>query len=172
RLEQIQWYDCTRVHLRTLGSECERIRLGLGDGCPVAFQGDTRRFRTTTRSGIQRVNRVNLPIGQREIKNLKILCDTSWLHGFWNRRATLLNVPTQHNLSRTFAVLFSNVIEYLVIQCPLLSVSVDSYTTDGRPRLGDNAVLGVQCLQLTLLEIRMIFNFAYRRNHVNLHQEI
>src|SRR5699024_12631716 len=139
------------------GSEGGRIRLGLGDGCLVAFHGDTRRCRTTTRSGIQRVNRVNLLIGQREIKNLKILCDTSWLHGFWNRTATLLNVPTQHNLSRTFAVLFSDVIEYLVMQCPVLSVSVDSYATDARAGRGDNAVLGLACSPLTLLAIRMIF---------------
>src|SRR5699024_10827214 len=153
-------------------SDREWFRLGLGDGCPVAFQGDTRRFRTTTRSGIQRVNRVNLLIGQREIKNLKILCDTSWLHGFWNRRATLLIVPTQHNLSRTFAVLFSNVIERLVIQCPLLSGSVDSYTTDGRPRLGGRAVVGVRCLLLTLGGMRMSLKLVYRRNQVNLRREI
>ena len=55
--------------------------------------------RPATDGGIDRVDRGNLLRRQREIKNIEVLCDALWLHGFGNGRESMLEVPAKNNLS-------------------------------------------------------------------------
>lgn len=49
-----------------------------------------------------------------------------------------------------------------------IAVAVRAQTTDGRPCLGEDAMLAVEFLQLALLDVRVHLNPVDRRNHVSL----
>ncbi len=59
----------------------------------------------------------------------------------------------------------------VVVEGALLSVAIDRDAADGRPRLGEDAVLSVQGLQLLLLEVGVHLDLVHRRHDIGLGQE-
>ena len=66
----------------------------------------------------------------------------------------LLHVPRQHDLGRALRVSSSDAADGLVVEGAALvaALGVEGDPADRRPRLGQDAVLGVEGLDVTLLE--------------------
>lgn len=57
---------------------------------------------------VQRIQFRHVFSRQFKIKDIRIFFDAMFFHGFWNGDHTMLEVPTQHDLRRRFAVFFAS----------------------------------------------------------------
>jgi len=74
-------------------------------------------------------------------------------------------MPAQHDLSWRLTVPTPDLDQSRIVEAALLAASVGGYAADRRPCLGEDAVLGVQCLQFLLLEVGVQFDLVDGRNH-------
>src|SRR4051812_39654676 len=79
-------------------------RLRLGDRHPVVLEGDAGGIRSTTRAGVQRVDRGDLLAGELEVEDGKVLGDAGRLDRLRDRGAALLQMPAEHHLGDRLAV--------------------------------------------------------------------
>jgi hypothetical protein len=119
----------------------------LGDLHTVSFKGDAVRVRSAAHSGVERVDRGYLLARELEVEDVEVLGDAGGLGRLRDRGAGLLQVPAQHHLSGRLAVLARDLQQRRVLECALLAAPVGGDAADGRPGMGQDAVLGVHALQ-------------------------
>jgi hypothetical protein len=100
-------------------------------------------------------DRRQLVSGELEVEHVEVLGDAVSLGRLRDGRATLLQVPAEHDLRRALGVRLGDpeddpVLERAGVRATL---AVEGDAADGRPSLGQDAVLSVQRLDLALLEV-------------------
>jgi hypothetical protein len=70
-------------------------------------------------------------------------------------------MPAQHDLRRCLAVRLGDLADDRVLQgAGVAAVAVERDPADGRPRLGEDAVLGAEGLDLALLVVRVYLDLV------------
>src|SRR5690606_28751541 len=64
------------------------------------------RNRSALLIAVERSNPFHILIGQREVEYVNVFANPFWMDGFRNDDRTFLQVPTQNDLGRCFAVFF------------------------------------------------------------------
>jgi hypothetical protein len=117
-----------------------------GISLPYVFEGDAVGVRSAAHSGVERVDGCDLLAGELEVEDVEVLGDAGGLGRLRDRGAALLQVPAQHHLRGRLAVLARDLEQRRVVERALLATAVGGDAADGRPGLGDDAVLGVHAL--------------------------
>ncbi len=133
-----------------------RNRSCFGNLAAEALEGDVLGLGASTDAGVERVEGRDLVAAELEIEDVEVLRDPGGLGGLRNRGAALLEVPAQHHLSRGLVVSGRDLQDRGILERALPALPVGGDAADRRPGLGEDAVLGVQRLQLLLLEVRAV----------------
>ena len=100
-----------------------------------------------------------------EVEDVEVLGDAVRLGRLRDDRAALLQVPAQHHLRRRLAVRLGDLADDRVLEgAAVAAVAVEGDAADRRPRLGEDAVLGAERLDLALLEVGVHLDLVDRRH--------
>ena len=143
-----------------------------GIGRPKASRVMSVGLRAAALIGVQGVDRGELVGAQLEVEHVEVLRDAVRLGRLRDDGAALLQVPAQHHLRRGLAVGLGDLADHRVLErAAVLAVAVEGDAADRRPRLGQDAVLGAERLDLALLEVRVHLDLVDRRHDRRLRQE-
>ena len=115
-------------------------------------------------AGLERVDRGDSSSVSSKSKTSMFSAMRCRLGRLRDHRAALLEVPAQHHLRRRLAVRLGDPGDGRVFErAGVLAVAVEGDAADRRPGLGEDAVLGVERLDLGLLEVRVDLDLVDRR---------
>lgn len=115
-----------------------------------------RRLRTSSHAGFECVDGTHLAIGEFEVEESGVLGDAVRVRRLRDRRTTLLDVPTKHDLRGALPMGSCNAGDHAIFErAAVYAVHVEGDTPDRRPSLRRDAVLSVERLHGALLEVRM-----------------
>src|SRR5699024_12614463 len=114
---------------------------------------------------IEILDRRNLDRREFNVKDVEVFGDAFWVDGFWNRRASLLEMPSQHYLGGGADVFFGNQADGFILAGCTLGITIRGNTADGRPRLGQNPKPVIDVAHLRSSKERMDFDLVGSRGH-------
>ena len=139
--------------------------LRFGNVFSEGFLSDFFRLGTTAFIGIEILDRRNLDRREFNVKDVEVFGDAFWVDGFWNRRASLLEMPSQHYLGGGAVVFFGNQADGFILEGCSLGITIRGNTADGRPGLGKNPQPVIELAHLWLSKERVDFDLVDRRCH-------
>src|SRR5215218_3939969 len=124
--------------------------LGVVDDLGVGLGAELLGVRAAADALVERVDRGDLLGGQREVEDVEVLGDAVRLDRLGDRAEAVLDVPAQDDLRRGLAVLGRQIGDDRVGQRAARLIGaghVDEDAAERRPRLSDDAQLGVRLAQ-------------------------
>src|SRR6187200_679756 len=143
--------------------------LGVVDDLRVRVHAELLGVGPAAHAGVQGIDRRDLLGLQREVEDPEVLRDAVRLDRLRDRTEPMLDVPAQDGLRRGLAVLGSELGDDRIGQraAGLIGAGhVDEDAAEWRPRLGNDAQLGVRLAQRGLREVRVQLDLVDRRHDV------
>ena len=138
-----------------------------GNGPVEEGRAEDIRIGAAAHPRVEGVDAGDLVVAELEVEDLDVLCDARGVRRLRDRRAALLDVPAQHDLGRALAVAFGDGCDGLVVHHAAALVApprVERDSADRRPRLREDAVLGVGALHVGLGEVGVQLDLVHGRN--------
>ena len=123
-------------------------------------------------AGIEGIDGRHLLGGQLEVEHVEILGHAGRRDRLRDHRAAMLHAPAQHDLRCRLAVRLGDFEDRRVLQRAFVAAAIKGDAADGRPGLGQDAMLSVQAFEFGLLEIGMQLDLVDRGHHLDRSQQV
>src|SRR5699024_9576673 len=139
--------------------------LCFGNVFSEGFLRDFFRLGTTAFIGIEILDRRNLDRREFNVKAVEVFGAAFWVDGFWNRRASLMQRPSQPYLCGGAAVFFAIQAAGCLVEGCSRGTTIPGIAAVERPGLGKYAKRVIELAHLWLSKERVDFDLVDSRCH-------